>query len=124
MIEGESLNQICMSDGMPSKATVFNWLVAKRGQFLDKYTRARELQAESMLEEIFEIADDTSADTIFAKRGDDTVEVANNEWINRSRLRVDTRKWAMARMNPKKYGDKVQTELSGEVSVKRVVSDL
>ena len=52
---------------------------------------------------------------------DSTREVADNEWINRSRLRVDTRKWLMGKLAPKKYGDKVQQEISGDLSIKTVV---
>jgi len=60
---------------------------------------------EAMAEEILEIADETSNDTIIVKRGDSEHEVANNEWITRSRLRVDTRRWLMSKFAPKKYGD-------------------
>jgi hypothetical protein len=43
-----------------------------------------------------------------------TTEVENHEAINRSRLRVDTRKWLIARMAPKKYGDRVTNEVVGK----------
>jgi hypothetical protein len=38
------------------------------------------------------------------------VERVNHENINRSRLRVDTRKWMADRLAPKKYGDRILTE--------------
>ena len=60
------------------------------------------LQAEHWAEEIIEIADDSKNDFV-EKEGHTAL---NSENINRSRLRVDTRKWLMARLAPKKYGDK------------------
>jgi hypothetical protein len=41
-------------------------------------------------------------------------EVVNNEVVNRSKLRVDTRKWLMAKMKPKVYGDKVDVTSDGK----------
>ncbi len=38
----------------------------------------------------------------------DGKKTLDHEHVQRSRLRVDTRKWLMARMAPKKYGDKMQ----------------
>ena len=37
----------------------------------------------------------------------------NGEAIQRSRLRVDTRKWILSKMVPKKYGTKVTAEITG-----------
>ena len=66
-------------------------------------------RSEAMFEDILEIADDTSRDTIDTENG----EKANSEWISRSRLRVDARKWMLSKMMPKKYGDKITQELGG-----------
>jgi hypothetical protein len=109
---GESLREICRDEEMPDKSTVMRWL-AKYPEFRDQYAGAREAQADYYAEEILEIADDGSNDWMERKRGDETIEVENHEVLNRSRLRVDTRKWLMARMAPKKYGDKVTQEITG-----------
>lgn len=102
LVEGRSMRSICLDEDMPSEGTVYNWL-QDFPDFLEKYTRARASQAERMLEEIIEIADDSSGDTEYGDSG----PKPNNEWINRSKLRVETRKWAMAKLAPKKYGDKL-----------------
>ena len=39
----------------------------------------------------------------------------NNEAVQRSRLRVDARKWLMSKLMPKKYGEKL--ELGGDLKV-------
>lgn len=110
---GESLREICRGDDMPDKSTVMRWL-ASHQEFRDQYASAREAQADYFAEEILEIADDGTNDWMERQNGDGTTyEVENREVLNRSRLRVDTRKWLMARMAPKKYGDKVTQEHTG-----------
>lgn len=110
---GESLREICRDETMPSKSTVMRWL-AVQPEFRDQYACAREAQADYFAEEIIEISDDGTNDWMERRLTDgSTVEVENKEVLNRSRLRVDTRKWLMARMAPKKYGDKITQEVTG-----------
>lgn len=112
---GESLVRICAGDGFPSETTVYRWLQTNPA-FRDKYAQAREVQAERMADEILEIADDASNDWMvrYTNGGGDAPGWAlNGEHVQRSRLRIDSRKWLMSKMLPKKYGDKVQQELTG-----------
>lgn len=119
---GESLREICLSEEMPDKSTVMRWL-SKHEEFRDQYAHAREAQADHWADEILEIADDGTNDwTERQNRDGSTQEVIDSEHINRSRLRVDTRKWLMARMAPKKYGDKVTQEVTGNDGGPLVVS--
>jgi hypothetical protein len=73
-----------------------------------EYARAKEEMAEHFAEEMLEIADDGSNDWIEREleRGN-VIKVADHEHIARSRLRVDTRKWLMSKLLPKKYGEKL-----------------
>lgn len=92
------------NEAFPSFSTVFNWLSQPdKKYFLDKYTHARELQAEFLADEMIKIADDSSNDTEQTEFG----EKENKEWTNRSRLRVETRKWIASKLKPKVYGDKI-----------------
>lgn len=100
--EGESLRSICRDDAMPAMSAVFRWIAAHE-EFKEQYAMAMEQRTEALFEEILEIADETSRDTIDTENG----EKANSEWISRSRLRVDARKWMLSKMMPKKYGDKI-----------------
>ncbi len=59
-----------------------------------------------MLDELLEIADDAQNDWITRMRGDEEIQVANYEAINRSRLRVDTRKWLLSKALPKINSDR------------------
>src|SRR6187549_3219426 len=110
---GESLREICRDEEMPSKSAVMRWL-ASHQEFRDQYASAREAQADYYAEEIIEISDDGTNDFMLRKNGSGEDElVENKDVLARSRLSVDTRKWLMARMAPKKYGDKITQEVTG-----------
>ncbi len=78
----------------------------------DQYARAMQAREEALFEDCLEIADETHRDTKVIKRGDYEQEVPDSEWISRSRLRVDTRLKMLARMNPKKYGERINQAIS------------
>ena len=122
--DGLTVSEICAKKGMPARSTVFKWL-SENGTFSDQYARAKEVQAERMADEILEIADDSTNDWMERQSGDSApVQVLNGEHVQRARLRVDTRKWLMSKMLPKKYGDRQHVEHSGTVSLSRVLEDL
>ena len=95
-------------------ATVFNWLTDNsRPGFLEKYNKAKELQAEYYADELIDIADDTSNDYMEKVLiSGEVVQVVNSEHIQRSRLRVDTRKWVASKLLPKRYGDKQELDVN------------
>ncbi len=106
LAEGETLRSVCRDEKMPGKTTVLRWLGdEKNTEFRDQYAHARDMQADSLFDEALEIADATSGDWITDKDGK---KVLDHEHVQRSRLRVDTRKWAAGKLAPKRYGDKVQ----------------
>lgn len=110
LMEGYSLRKICSAEDMPACSTVFKWL-AEHEEFSEQYARAREVQADTMADEIVDIADDGSNDTY---EDDDGHVKTNYDVIARSRLRVDARKWIASKLKPKKYGEKVQNEITGK----------
>ncbi len=114
LAEGETLRSICRDPAMPDKATVLRWLAdKKKADFREQYVYAREMQADALFDEALEIADDASGDWSTDKDGK---KVLDHENIQRSRLRVDTRKWAAGKMAPKKYGDKL--DLGGSIGLR------
>lgn len=88
---------------VPCYATWCDWLKEDK-ELLNNYARACEERAEKIFDEILDIADDSSKDVLITDNG----ETQNSEFIARSRLRVDARKWALSKMNPKKYGERLQ----------------
>lgn len=111
--EGESLRQVCRDESMPSTSTVMKW-ARELPEFTELYTQAREALLEHWAEEISEIADDGSNDWMKREVKEGRFEIVlDAEHVNRSRLRVDTRKWLLSKLAPRKYGDRVSAELSG-----------
>lgn len=84
--------------------------------------RARETQADAIFDEILDIADDGSNDWMEKHDGEggNIGWRENGEAIQRSRLRIDARKWMAGKLRPKVYGDKVELEHSGHLKVERV----
>jgi hypothetical protein len=110
---GESMRTVCKDECMPAASTVFLWL-AKHEGFSEQYVIAKEQSAEAIADEMFDIADDGSNDWMLAhfKDGSEGWKL-NGEHVQRSRLRVDIRKWYLSKIKPKKYGEKISQELSG-----------
>ena len=112
--EGESLRSICQDEDMPSTTAVKKWLIKDDGGALvAQYTRAREMQADTLFEDILDISDDARNDWMQREGEGASGYALNGEHIQRSRLRVGTRKWMAGKLRPKVYGDKV--DLTGNV---------
>ncbi len=115
--KGEGLREICADPDVPSHQVVYGWM-AVESAFKTAYARAREAQMETWADELVEIADDATNDYIERIGKDGEVErVIDPEAVQRSKLRIDTRKWIMARLAPKRYGDKIDVNLSATVEV-------
>ena len=92
-----------MYDDMPAKITINQWR-NKYPEFAAQYAQAKISQIETLVDEIIDIADDAAQDEIINDQG---ARVCNSEFIARSRLRIDTRKWLAAKLIPRLYGDKM-----------------
>lgn len=106
MISGKSLRSILADETMPSYATFYDWMSEDEVR-LKQYARAASIRADIIFDEIKDISDSTDDDEITL---DDGKVVTNHHVINRDRLRVDSRKWMLSKMNPKKYGDKIEVD--------------
>lgn len=102
---GVPLAEICRREGFPDRVTIYRWR-DEDATFAQHIARAREAGFDAIAEQCLEIADDTSFDTKIV--GDDEREVANSEFIQRSKLRVETRLKLLSKWDPKRYGEKVQ----------------
>lgn len=122
---GNSLRAVCRDgrekhDDFPAPSTFVTWVnqdealeEKDRTGLAEQYARAMAARADHVFDEIFEIADDASNDWMETKFGPQL----NAEHVQRSRLRIDARKWALGKMAPKKYGDKVDVNHAGRVAV-------
>jgi hypothetical protein len=109
--DGESLRAICRDEGMPATSTVCKWL-AENPIFSEQYARAREAQADAIFDDILDIADNGKNDWMEREGQDAAGWQLNGEHIQRSRIRIDARKWMAGKLAPKKYGEKVVNEHS------------
>jgi hypothetical protein len=107
----DGIKKLCRQhEHWPSHETIYRWL-RRHEEFSDRYARAKRDQVQVLVDEIVDISDDTSNDDV---HDDKTGAVRpNNEWINRSRLRVDSRKWIACKLASKLYGEKIHNEHSG-----------
>ena len=128
-IPNETLREICRDEHIPTKTTIFEWLLdGKHEGFSDQYTKAMDIRADNLFDEIEEIADDSTNDYIERQNKDgSTYDAINGEHVQRSRLRIDTKKWKLQKMLPKKYGDRVHQEHSGTLKItpyEKIIKDL
>lgn len=111
---GNSIRTICSAENMPAMSSIFKWL-RMHSIFAEQYARAKEAQVDAMGEELLDIADDTSND-VSGELG-----MPNGVAVQRAKLRTDTRKWLMGKLQPKKYGDKVDLNHGGEIGIKSIL---
>lgn len=110
LADGESLRSVCRSDEMPSRPTVYSWVLDDVDGFSAQYTRAREMQAHALQDDLQEIADDGTNDWMKRNDPDNEGYDLNGEHVQRSRLRVEARKWSASKILPKTYGDRINTQ--------------
>jgi hypothetical protein len=109
---GESLRSVCRDESMPAAATIFKWMREIDG-FLKQYETAKAESADAMSEDCLDISDNQVEqplliDGIPMLIDGKMVMIKDAVSVAHARLRVDTRKWLMAKMKPKKYGDKIE----------------
>jgi hypothetical protein len=91
---------------MPAVETFYRWM-RTHPEFKEQYAGAKEDQADALAEEIIDISDDGTNDWMERENKDGQLIgwEANGEHIQRSRLRVDSRKWLASKMKPRMFGD-------------------
>ena len=108
--KGKALRNVLKDENMPSTSTFYQWLDNDEVK-AKQYARATEVRADIIFDDILAIADENTNDTSINENG---IEVVNNDVIQRSRLRIDARKWVLSKLNPKKFGDKTDITSGGE----------
>ena len=102
----QSLAAICEDPDMPGIATVFRWL-RDHPDFREMYVIAKQEQVEILMDECFQIVDDTSNDLIVTADGR---KIPNPVAVQRAKLRVNFRKWIASKLLPRKYGNNAQLD--------------
>lgn len=112
LADGLTLNAICADKRFPAPRTVRRWAMNVSHPFAPLYARAREVGYHSIADDIFDQADDGRNDWMERNDPDNPGWAFNGENVQRSKLRVETRKWFLSKCLPKIYGDKVDLNLN------------
>lgn len=96
--DGQSINKISKMPGMPTRSTILKWF-RDVPEFSTMYARAKEIGFEVLADEIIDLAD--------------AEDNADKDQCRRHQLMIDTRKWLLAKLQPRKYGERVTQEIVG-----------
>lgn len=108
---GSTVSQACAAAGKKGHERQLYALVLKDPVVKTLYEEARMIQAEKMaIDDLIEISDDDSQDETWDGK-------SNSAAVNRSRLKVDSRKWIASKMHYKRFGDKIQQDIDMNVTV-------
>lgn len=102
--EGSTLKKSLEKQGLSSG--YFFKCLEKDLELDELYARARKYSTESMIDEIKDIADDQLLDP------------------NRARNQIQVRQWSMAKLNPSKYGERIDVNVSAQIDLKGVLARL
>ncbi len=97
MHDGMSCYKSCKAAGIPH-STFLTWMNDDK-ELADKYARAREDLIERMASDLIELSD---VDVGMQPDG-------RRDWsaVQKHKLQVDTRKWLLSKLAPKRYGERV-----------------
>ena len=108
----KGIGRLCKENAhWPDRSQIYRWCFM-HASFRDLYAHAKAMQVDWLVEEALEIAYDGSGDTYIDEKSGN--ERCDNEWVARSRLKVDTIKWYASKLAPKIYGDKAVTDSARE----------
>ena len=122
LASGESMRSVSRDEAMPAMSTLFKWL-REHQEFSEQYARAKEESADALADDIVDIADNQVGAPMLDGEGNialvdgKPVLVACAVSVAHAKLRVDSRKWAASKLKPKKYGDRITTEITGSLKV-------
>ena len=106
--EGASLRSVLSKDGMPASITFYDWVEKDKEKSI-QYARAVDIRIEKKFESI-------ERDYLEEPQRDPVSGKIDTGWVQLQRLKIDAKKWELSKLKPKKYGDKIQTEHSGEIT--------
>src|SRR5574343_102398 len=103
--KGISLRKACKNSGI-TRMTFYNWIDDEQKE-IDRYTRAKEQGIEARFESIEEDYNEEP------QRDPETGKI-DSAWVQLQRLKIDSKKWELSKLAPKKYGDKIDVTSKGE----------
>jgi hypothetical protein len=117
--KGEPLAAICRDDWLPAYRTVYDWMNADES-FAANIARAREEGFDALASQCLAISDTTCVGVETTTKPDGSVETREGDMLGHRKLQIDTRLKLLAKWDPKRYGDKIQQEVNGSLTVEIV----
>lgn len=117
--DGEPLRAICRDEGMPPWRTVYAWMEANE-EFSARIARARIIGREAILEDTLLIANETE-EGIRLEKSESGVKEVREDMLGHRKLKIETRFKLLAKWDPAKYGEKIQQEHSGTLSLAQLI---
>jgi len=109
MCSGGSVRQYAKQPNTPSESTIYRWIDADKDEFGSRYTRAREMRVELLVDKMQELADDVKEDALA---------------IAKAKLQIETIRWYAEKVKPKVYGDKLEiNDVSKAKTLVMIVTD-
>lgn len=108
--DGKSLRTAAKEQGITH--TAFLLWCREDAELANQYARAREAGTDAEFEDLADLQAETPERDQNGK--------IDPAWVAWKRLQVDTKKWALSKKAPRKYGEKAELNLSGEIGIKRI----
>lgn len=118
---GESMRSVGRDDGMPALSTIFKWM-RTYPEFSEQYDKAKTESADALVEDMLDIADNQAAQEVETDGVKASCVTAVG--VSHAKLRVDTRKWAASKLKPKKYGDRLQSDVNLDATIKATTKNI
>lgn len=113
LTRGESLLAISKTAGMPGMDAMLDWVVKNRDGFADRYAQSKQVGLEIMADELLQIADSPLEGQTLEESSDGSYKITRADMLGHRRLQVDTRKWLLCKLFPKRYGNRTSVEVTG-----------
>jgi hypothetical protein len=107
----EAIHETLGPDTTVVRQTIYKW-ANRHAEFGDAFARACARRIDAFEEDILEIADRTEDDYRETQKGG---MVPNKELVLRSKARIESRQWLMARRDPRLWGDKQSVDVSANI---------
>jgi hypothetical protein len=105
LIAGRTLADVCCDPCMPAEGTVRRWAIENREDFAARYTVARHLGDDAMMDQVLNIVDDRRHDWMLRQKPNgETDLVLDPDRVRRAELRVGARHWLLSKAMRRKHG--------------------
>jgi hypothetical protein len=105
--DGESIRGICSAAEMPGTTTVFRWIASGKCEgFREQYEASVQIRLETLGDALIELAD--------APIERNAAGAIDSAAVQMRRLQIETRRWILSKLLPRKYGDRMGLDHQGE----------